>query len=315
LDVKMAGRAKIASAAWLLVSPGFLLADADVPELLRLRRPLGSLAQIPPNQNLPVVSGLPSGTASRAAGKNSSKTDGLPAAGRLQPQSRLALVRYISGEFARAVRPLPSARKGFRFQVGAPVDEQALRRALASGGSSANPGDTVQITRIEFRDTEIVLDINGGTREHKRWRDRIQIGVAGAPGPTVRVENPNAPQGFQRAGSILVLDFGRPLPDMTPDEFKQLVSPFLDFSKQRSASVQWVETLPPEFQQAIKEKRAVVGMERDMVIAALGRPERKVRERDPDGRETEDWIYGQPPGKTVFVKFAGEKVIAVREYP
>jgi hypothetical protein len=309
----MTGRAKIASTALLLIIPGFLLADADVPELLRLWQPLGSLPQIPPNQNLPVVSGLPSGTESRPAVKNDSKADGLPAAGRLQPQSRLALVRYISGEFARAVRPLPRAKRGFRFKAGAPVDEQALHRALASGGSSANPGDTVQITRIDFRDTEIVLDINGGTRERKRCRDHIQIGVGGAP--TVRVEDPNADKGFQRAGSILVVDFGRPLPDMTPDEFKQLLSPFLDFSKQRSASVQWVETLPPEFQQAIKEKRAVVGMDRDMVIAALGRPERKVRERDPDGRDTEDWIYGQPPGKTVFVKFAGETVIAVREYP
>ena len=32
-----------------------------------------------------------------------------------------------------------------------------------------------------------------------------------------------------------------------------------------------------------------------------------------DGVETEDWIYGKPPGKITFVTFAGSKVIAVKE--
>jgi len=51
-----------------------------------------------------------------------------------------------------------------------------------------------------------------------------------------------------------------------------------------------------------------------MVIAALGRPEHKVRERDPDGNDTEDWIYGDPPAKTTFVTFASGKVIRVKEF-
>jgi hypothetical protein len=51
-----------------------------------------------------------------------------------------------------------------------------------------------------------------------------------------------------------------------------------------------------------------------MVLAAMGRPERKVRERDADGNETEDWIYGTPPDKTVFVTFQGDKVVRVRQF-
>lgn len=102
---------------------------------------------------------------------------------------------------------------------------------------------------------------------------------------------------------------------MSPDELKKLLGGMLDFSKQRSAAVQWAETLPPEMQKAIKEKRAVVGMDREMVVAALGRPERKVRERDEEGNEVEDWIYGQPPQKTVFVRFSGERVTSVKQYP
>ena len=121
--------------------------------------------------------------------------------------------------------------------------------------------------------------------------------------------------GYQGAGSTLILDFGKPLPDMTPDELKQFLGPLLDFSKQRSATVNWIETLPLEMQAAIKDRKALVGMDREMVVAAMGRPERKIRERDPDGLELEDWIYGDPPSKTIFVTFAGEKVVRVKEFP
>jgi hypothetical protein len=56
-------------------------------------------------------------------------------------------------------------------------------------------------------------------------------------------------------------------------------------------------------------------MDREEVIAAIGKPEHKVRERDSEGNEIEDWIYGQPPSKTVFVRFRGERVTSVRQFP
>ena len=88
----------------------------------------------------------------------------------------------------------------------------------------------------------------------------------------------------------------------------------LDFSQQHSATVNWIDTLAPQFQQAIKDERAVVGMDSEMVLAAMGRPEHKVRERDSEGHDTEDWIYGTPPSKTTFVTFEGNTVIRVKEY-
>lgn len=277
----------------------------------RLRPEPAAQPTIPPGETVPVLPDLtPTGP---------QETDKRAKAERLQPQSRLALIRYISGEFARAVRALPSQKPGFRIKVGADLDEQGLRQA-AIRGSSANPGDTVQITAMEFREKEIVLHINGGAKERKRWRDRIQVEVGGGmprrtTTRTTTTTSDSGTPGYQRVGSTLILDFGKPLPDMTPDEFKQQIAAFLDFSKQRSASVHWVDTLPPEFKEAIKEKKAVVGMDREMVIAAMGRPENKVRERDDEGNETEDWIYGNPPGKTIFVKFMGDKVVSVREFP
>ncbi len=52
-----------------------------------------------------------------------------------------------------------------------------------------------------------------------------------------------------------------------------------------------------------------------MVLAAMGRPDRKVREKGPDGNEIEDWIYGKPPEKTIFVSFEGDKVTKVHQFP
>jgi hypothetical protein len=95
---------------------------------------------------------------------------------------------------------------------------------------------------------------------------------------------------------------------------KRDLSVVLDFSKQHSAAINWVESLPPPIQEAIKDHRALVGMDQEMVVAAMGRPNKKVRERDPSGQETEDWIYGTPPAKTTFVTFVGDNVIRVREF-
>lgn len=302
----MKRRASIAiwTVASVLLSPA---AWADIPPLYRWQ-PQPAPATLLSGQTIPV---LPDLTPTIPQERDPKK----PKPEKLTPESRLSLVRYIHGEFAKAVVPVPSVKKGYRIKVNAPADEQAMRMA-AQGGSAASPGDTVQITRMEFREKEIILDLNGGSKKRKGWRERMQVSVGG-PVPTVRTTqtNSDAPSGPVRGGATLILDFGRPIPEMTPDEFKQILLPYLDFAKQRSASVIWVETLPPEYQQAIKEKRAMVGMDREMVTAAMGRPEQKIRERDEEGNETEDWIYGHPPGKTIFVKFIGDKVVAIREFP
>jgi len=71
-------------------------------------------------------------------------------------------------------------------------------------------------------------------------------------------------------------------------------------------------SLPPEIQTAIKAKKVLVGMDREMVLLSKGRPESKIREAK-DGVETEDWIYGKAPGTITFVTFEGDKVIRVKE--
>ncbi len=184
--------------------------------------------------------------------------------------------------------------------------------AVGYSGSAINPGDSAQITSLEFKERQIIVDMNGGGRGKTKLRDRIHMDVGGVP--TMTTTSSQAPVNTN-AGATIYLDFDKPLPDLTPDELKHYLSSILDFSKQRSAAVQWIDTLPPEIQSAIADKRPAVGMDHEMVLAALGRPDRKVREKEPDGTETEDWIYGKPPAKTVFVKFEGDKVTRVEQFP
>ena len=253
--------------------------------------------------------------AAQQTGAQPDSPDTQDSAGRntkLRPESRLALVRFIGGEFVRAVHPLPAGKKGFRMKAGVPISEKELRMALGSAGAAVNPGDPAQITKLEFKDRVIIVDVNGGGRGKTRLRDRISMDIGGIP--TMRASDPVRTVN-QAVGSTLYLEFDTPVPDMTPDELKQYLSSMLDFSTRRSAAVQWVETLPAEMQTAIKEKRPEVGMDREMVVAAMGRPDRKVRERRPDGVETEDWIYGKPPSKTIFVRFEGDKVVSIQQFP
>ena len=257
----------------------------------------------------------PANDQGQSAQKSSPDSSAAPAKAknaRLQPESRLALVRFVDGEFARVLQSIPSGKKGLHVKAGASVDEKALHMAVSYSGSAINPGDRAQITSLEFKDRQIIVDMNGGGRGKTKLRDRIHMEVGGMP--TMTTTTSQAPVNTN-AGATIYLDFDKPVPDMTPDELKQYLSGILDFSKQHSAAVQWIDTLPPEMQNAIADKRPAVGMDHEMVLAALGRPDRKVREKGPDGAETEDWIYGKPPAKTLFVKFEGNKVTQVEQFP
>ncbi len=301
----------------LTLSLGLLLfAGADIPGSERLRPstvPGGTFSRADEIGVFPdELAGEPQ--AAQSDSQNTAK------AATLQEYSKLELIRYVSGEFAKATRNLPAGKDGFLLYVGKPLSQEQLDRAVATHGAAVHIGDSAQITKLEFRDHAIVVDVNGGGRGKRRWRDHIQIGMGGTI-PTARTttttpEQESGPPGLQPGtGSTIFLEFSKRVPDLTPAELKQILSPFLDFARQRSASVQWVDTLPPEMKKAIQDRRPTVGMDREEVVAAIGKPEHKVRERDSQGNEIEDWIYGQPPSKTVFIRFMGDRVTSIKQYP
>ena len=305
---------------WLALSLTLLLlADADVPRLNSLRPPASPAPSFPSDEEIPLFPNTGASSDSTQS-QNQSQSKIPPAAKNttLQDRSKLDLIRYVSGEFAKAIKPLPAGKEGFHITVGKPLEAEQLDRAVATHGPAVNTGDNVQITRLEFRDHQIIVDLNGGGRGKRHWRDHIQIGMGGAGYPPMQTSSTQdqGPPGVQPGmGSTIFLEFNKPLPDLTPDELKQLLSPFLNFAKERSAAVQWFDTLPPEMKKAIQERKPVVGMDREELIAAIGKPDHKVRERDSDGNDIEDWIYGQPPSKTVFVRFQGERVTSIKQFP
>src|SRR5262249_27827228 len=237
---------------------------------------------------------------------------------KLKESSKLDLIRYVSGEFAKAAKSLPAGKEGFLQYVDKPLNQELLDRAVATHGAAVRAGDNAQITKLEFRDHTIVVDVNGGGRGKKHFLDRLQIDMGGMPTArtTSDVQQNSGPSGIQPgAGSTLFLEFNKNIPDLTPDELKQLLSPFLDFAKQRSASLHWIDTLPADVKKAIQDRVPKIGMDREMVVAAIGKPGHKVRERDSQGNEIEDWIYGTPPDKTMFVRFMGDRVTSIRQFP
>lgn len=297
-----------------MMATAALLLSADASGVLRSAHS-SQIVNFSAAENFPTLQGKPkSGDRGQPARVDSSDDSDRPTKaqdGPLQPASRLSLVRYVDGELVQVVRAIPAGKKGFHLKAGLALNENALRMAVASAGSAINPGDHAQITNLEFKDKEIVVDINGGGRGKTRLRDRIHLEVGGVPTMTTTPETPVN----TNAGATIYLDFDKPLPDMTAEELEHFLSDLLDFSKKHSAAVQWVESLPPEIQKAIQEKQPVVGMDHEMVLAAMGRPDRKVREKGSDGNEIEAWIYGTPPAKTIFVSFEGDKVTQVHQYP
>src|ERR1700733_2216037 len=295
---------QVTIALWMALALG-----ADVPGITTLRPlPAGAGTTAPATLPAPDATN-PSASAEQTPVQQPADHTGKPP---LQPQSRLLLIRFVDGEFARVVQPLPGGKKGYKVPAGRPLDMKKLSDALRLYGTAAGQGDTVQITGIDFHSDSIVLRINGGGKKHFHLRDHLAIGMG-----NVGTAPPPETQSYaqqQLPGATIVLDYAHGVPDMSPDDLKRDLSVFLDFSKQHSTTVNWIDTLAPQFQEAIKDEHAIVGMDSEMVLAAMGRPEHKVRERDQEGNDTEDWIYGTPPSKTTFVTFEGNTVIRVKEY-
>ncbi len=225
----------------------------------------------------------------------------------LRPESRVWILRGLQSEFCTLRKALPRGEKGLPLDAQGKIDEKEVVRLITNNGVALRPGELVQITKINFRRNEILFEINGGGKKKRRWFQNIEVGMGGPTRPVNTGQAVELP-----TGSSIALEFGGPVPDLTVDDLKRLLTPVLDFSR-RSASVLYTETLPKEIQEAIKNHQVLVGMDHEMVLAARGRPERKVRERH-GRKEIEEWIYGVPPAKITFVTFEGDKVVEVKEF-
>ncbi len=225
---------------------------------------------------------------------------------KLTDDQKIALIRGLTAEFATVKTLLPRSKKPLVVKPDGSYDKKVWTAAGKESGEVARVGDTVQVTKVDIGEDAITLEINGGFKQRRKWYEGIQVGVGNTTQPVSRgATNPTF-------GTVIRVEYEKAIPVETDTAVvKKLLAPVLDFEK-RSATEQFVETLPPEIQEAVKAKKVIVGMDRDQVILAVGRPARKSRE-NKDGLETEDWVYGVPPGKVMFVTFANGKVTIVKE--
>ena len=233
-----------------------------------------------------------------------------PAGGKLTFEDRVELTRGLTAEYATAKVLLPRSKKALEFDASGGYDKTKWAEIAKTEGPAARTGDTVQVTKIDIGSDRIELQINGGYNGGRKWSRNVRIaagpGMNPMPVPVSDGGDPNAPR-----GTSLVILFHKPLEPIKAAEIKKMLEPVMEFEKHTVTAI-YAETLPPEMQTAIREKRAMVGMDREQVLLAMGRPAHKSRETK-DGIEEEDWVYGQAPGKFTFVTFNGDKVTKVKE--
>ena len=226
---------------------------------------------------------------------------------RITEMERVELVRNLTAEYATTKETLPRSKKPLQFESTGKYDQPKWAALIRENGPAARLGDKIQITKVTIERESILFEINGGDKSGKHWYDHVQGGMGNAT-QTMPIGRGDA---TATTGTYIALEFHKPLGEMDSAEVKKLLSPLFDFDM-HSVTTIYADTLPPAIKKAIADKRAEAGMDRDQVLLALGRPDRKTRETK-DGDEIEDWIYGHPPGKITFVTFNGDKVLKVKE--
>ena len=241
---------------------------------------------------------LPAAAAASDEGKA-----GTPNAPHITKQTRMEIVRGFNSELVYVRTPFPMGKTGLKLKNGhlTPGGSE-LQQMVAMWGPAVKPGDQARITDVIIKDDHIRFEINGGPVKKPKWYQRITVsGAGGSATPT----SPSDAQSNPR-GSYVDLYFDHYVPELTGPQVKELLHPVFDFNA-KSAVEAYLETVPPKVKEAIKNHQVLVGMNREMVMYAKGRPPKKIREKDGE-TEYEDWIYGEPPQDVEFVRLVGDEV-------
>ncbi len=228
---------------------------------------------------------------------------------KLDTAGRMEIIRGMTAELGYARKAFPFGKTGIVMKDGKFVNptEEQMQEIMASYGACIKVGEPAHITAVKFKDKSIIFEINGGPVRKKKWYEHIEVsGMGGAASPGQPSDDTNI------HGSLVELQFDKYVPEVTPAQLKQLLDPVINFNA-KSASEAYLDTVPPKAKQAIADHKALVGMNREMVTYALGRPPQKYRDKEADGTEYEEWIYGTPPQEVQFVRFVGDEVIRIEQ--
>ena len=225
--------------------------------------------------------------------------------GVLDAKTREELIRFLEAEQGFAMRPLPMGHKGLTLQANGllrPAGEGYLDM-VTENGLSAKPGDRVVLTDIKIDHERMIFELNGGPDLRHRFLRHVQLGTGVSMGPVVQDD------GDKATGARVTLEFKGQIPELTGTQVEALLAPLISFGVKTPIQA-FTDTLPPKLKEAILNHRVMVGMSTDMVLFALGQPQRKIRETH-DQMPFEEWIYGAPPDPVQFVRINGNRVIRV----
>ncbi len=226
----------------------------------------------------------------------------------MDANGRRELVRMLLMEQGFAHRALPLGAPGLVLHANGrlTVDSETLKKRMYKNGESVAAGDRVMVTDISVLSDRIYVDINGGPYLPHRYLRHISINNMPLAGDGQVGESPT--------GTRITLLFEGQTPRVSASELKALLEPLLDFGL-KNAEQAYADTLPEPIKKAINEHEVMVGMNRRMVLASLGQPESKLRERASDGSSGEvfeEWIYGHTPQSIRFVRFRGDRVVLMK---
>jgi hypothetical protein len=224
----------------------------------------------------------------------------------MSKQTRYQIIRDFETQLVYARAEFPMGSTGLKLKDGVTTPNgQQLQQLIALWGPSIKPGDPAHISYVKIKDNYIHLDLNGGPVHRKKWYQKVEIsGANGTPVPLSRDQSADNPH-----GSYLDVYFNKYVPEMSAAQLRALLYPVLDFTAHNKEEA-YLDTVPPIVKAAIKAHHVLVGMNTEMVLHAMGKPPKKVREKDGE-TEYEEWIYGEPPADVDFVRIIGDEVVRV----
>lgn len=224
----------------------------------------------------------------------------------LTERGKQDLIRSLTAEQGFAMRPLPLASKGLTLHANGNMEPSGADyvNEINEKGTSAKPGDRCVISDVKIKEDKIIFQLNGGPDPKHKWLRHVQIGMD--PNATTPVVQD---KGQEPVGSRITLVFPHAVPEISGKTVEALLAPLLGFGV-KSPVVAYTDTLPPMLKQAILDHQVLVGMSTEMVVYAVGQPEQKIREREGQ-MPFEEWVYGEAPNPTEFVRINGNRVIRV----
>ncbi len=224
----------------------------------------------------------------------------------MNEKTRLDILRTMQSEQGFAMRPLPKGHKGLKLIANGTLEPagEAYINMVTSQGVSSKPGERVVVTNVKIDHDKIVFDFNGGPDPKHRFLQHLSIGVGSS-----NTANPIVAAAEPASGSRLTLAFKERIPEITGAQVKQLLAPLISFDVKTPVQA-YTDTLPKVLKEAILAHRALVGMNTDMVLFALGQPKSKQHEMAAQ-MPIEIWIFGAAPNPVTFVHINGNRVIKV----